>query len=721
MSVLEGLNEEQQEAVLTVDGPLLILAGAGSGKTRVLTCRIAHLIGDLGVRPGQVLAMTFTNKAAAEMRERVEALLNRSSRGMWIGTFHSLCARILRMEAGAVGLQSNFAIYDSDDQLTLLRRMIRDQEISDKQFPPKQVRARISREKNRMVDPAMFAQRAGTFYEQQIARIYRQYQEGLRRNNAVDFDDLLMLSVRLFRENADILDRYQDRFRYVLIDEYQDTNRPQYLFAHMLAQQYGNICVVGDDDQSIYAWRGADLRNILDFEKDYPDARVIRLERNYRSTQVILDAGNGVIRNNLGRKGKELWTDRTGGEKIRQKRCMDEVEEARWIAGVMQDLQRSGSYAFRDMAVLYRTNAQSRALEEGLRRAAIPYVVVGGVRFYERKEVKDVLAYLRLVVNPRDSVSLSRIINTPRRGIGETSVARLNDFAMREGIAPYEALGRLDEIEEIPGRTGKAMAAFYEMIEGFRDSMKVLPADQLAVEVVNRTGALAALGELAPVEAESRIENVKELLAAIQDFTERAEDTSLEAFLREVSLVADVDQWDEKVQCVTLMTLHSAKGLEFPVVFIGGMEEGLFPILEGWDDGEDAEEALEEERRLCYVGITRAKERLFLSHALQRRRYGGAVSSAESRFLKEIPEELVDDGFRISEVESPRESESVPIQSDPHAPFSLEVGAWVVHPSWGRGQIQACSGQGLEAKLTVRFQGGTTKKVVVKYAGLEPG
>ncbi len=707
--MFEGLNEQQQKAVHTVDGPLLVLAGAGSGKTRVLTCRIAYLIGAMGVRPGQVLAMTFTNKAAGEMRERVEALLNRSSRGMWIGTFHSLCARILRMEADALGLQSNFSIYDPDDQLVLLRQVIRDQEVSDKQFPPRRVRARISREKNRMVDPGMFAQEAGTFYEQQVARIYRQYQEALRQNCAVDFDDLLMLSVRLFQDNPDILKKYQERFRYCLIDEYQDTNRPQYLFAHMLTQTHGNLCVVGDDDQSIYAWRGADLRNILDFEVDFPNARVIRLERNYRSTSVILGAGNAVIRNNLGRKGKELWTDRTGGEKIRLKRCMDEVEEAGWITGMMRDLQRQ--YTYRDMAVLYRTNAQSRALEEGLRRAGIPYVVVGGVRFYERKEVKDILAYLRLIVNPRDSISLGRIINTPRRGIGEASVARLDDFAMREGIAPYWALERLDEIEEVPARTGRAMAAFYGMMEGFRDDMAALPADQLVAQVVDRTGYWRALEALGPVEAESRTENVKELLAAIQDFTERAEDASLEAFLREVSLVTDVDQWDEKVLCVTLMTLHAAKGLEFPVVFIGGMEEGLFPIWGGRD--EDREKALEEERRLCYVGITRAKERLFLSYAMQRRRYGGASGSAGSRFLTEIPEELLDLGFHISEAEAERDEGG--------APFSLEVGTWIVHPSWGRGQIHARSGYGQEARLTVRFGNGTTKKVVVKYAGLKPG
>ncbi|MDA0747678.1 MAG: UvrD-helicase domain-containing protein, partial [bacterium] len=497
MTVLEGLNTHQCEAVQIVDGPLLILAGAGSGKTRVLTRRIAYLAEQCGVPVGKILAMTFTNKAAAEMRERVEVLLDRPTRGMWIGTFHSICARLLREEAEHVGLQSNFVIYDSDDQLTLVRQVIRDQEVSDKQFPPKQVRARISQEKNRMVEPGTFALRASTFYEQQVARIYRQYQDALRQNNAVDFDDLLMLSVQLFRDHEDVLARYQERFQYVLIDEYQDTNRPQYLLAQMLVAGHGNICVVGDDDQSIYAWRGADIRNILDFEKDFQNAQVIRLEQNYRSTPVILDAGNAVIRNNMGRKGKELWTDRAGGDKIRMKRCVDEREEARWISGVMQQLR--GKYAFRDMAVLYRTNAQSRALEEGLRREAIPYTIVGGLRFYERKEVKDILSYLRLIANPRDSIGLGRIINTPRRGIGDSSVKKLIDFATGEGIALYDALGRLGEIPEIPTRTRKSMASFFEQMEGFREESSRVPADELAALVVSGIGYMETLAELAPV------------------------------------------------------------------------------------------------------------------------------------------------------------------------------------------------------------------------------
>ena len=738
MSILEGLNDAQMEAVQAVDGPLLILAGAGSGKTRVLTRRIAFLVGHQGVPIGQILAMTFTNKAAGEMRDRVETLLQRSCKGMWIGTFHSLCARILRMEASAVGLQSNFTIYDAADQLALVRKVIRDQEISDKQFPPKQVRARISKEKNRMVSADAFAQRAATYYEQSVARVYRQYQNALRQSNAVDFDDLLMLSVRLCQQHPDILAQYQDRFRYLLIDEYQDTNRPQYLFARHLAEKHRNICVVGDDDQSIYAWRGADLRNILDFEQDYPNARVIRLEQNYRSTRVILDAGNAVIRNNWGRKGKELWTERPGGEKIRLKRNLDEVEESRWIAGTMQDMKRSGALGFSDMAVLYRTNAQSRAIEEGLRRSGIPYQIVGDVRFYERKEVKDVLAYLKLVVNPRDSISFGRVVNTPRRGIGDTSVTRLDDFAMREGLAPYEALGRLDEIETIPSRTRKTMAGFRQLIEGFREDLKQMPADLLAAEIVEKTGYLQEeIGKLAPEQVESRRTNIQELLTDIERFAEQSEDVSLEAFLREVTLVQDVDQWDAHTDAVTLMTLHSAKGLEFPLVFISGLEEGLFPILRTGETETHEAEALEEERRLFYVGVTRAQDRLFLSYATQRRRYGGTVGSQMSRFVREIPEDLVDAGFRISEAEAtpPRRRTVSPQKPQKPSPapsppgqaagnggaFSTDAGAWVYHPSWGRGQILSRTGSGKNAKLTIRFHGGVTKTVVMKFANLTSG
>lgn len=726
MSVLEGLNEAQQEAAQTVNGPLLILAGAGSGKTRVLTRRIAYLIGELGVAPDRILAMTFTNKAAGEMRERVEALLHQPCRDMWIGTFHSLCARLLRTEAERVGLQANFTIYDTTDQMALMRRVLSDEELSEKQYPPRQVRARISREKNRMMDVVSFAQRAASFYEQNVARVYRQYQNALRQNNAVDFDDLLQLSVQLLRDHDDIREKYQERFDYLLIDEYQDTNRPQYLFAQYLAEVHQNICVVGDDDQSIYAWRGADLQNILNFEADYPEAQVVRLEQNYRSTEVILDASNAVIRNNAGRKGKELWTERGGGEKIRLRKCPDEAEEARWIAGVVQDLKQQGGCKYKDMAVLYRTNAQSRSLEEGLRRSGIAYQIVGDVRFYERKEVKDVLAYLKLIANPRDSVSFNRVINTPRRGIGKTSVMRLDDFAMREGLPLYEALVHLDQIDTIPARAARIMRSFYEMMEGFREELSHTPADVLAAQVVEVSGYLSDMDKMSPEEKESRKNHVQELLADIQIFVEQSEDVSLDAYLRKVSLVSDVDQWHDAVDSVTLMTLHSAKGLEFPTVFISGLEDGLFPILRPGDEEVNEMDALEEERRLFYVGITRAQDRLYLSYAMQRRRYGGFVAGAASRFLGEIPEDLIDAGFRISEIgsiPSVKRKKSAPAvaQNKSSDGFIMDVGTWVYHPSWGRGQIKGRTGMGQSAKLKVRFEDGATKTLIAKFANLQPG
>ena len=721
-SILNGLNDAQRKAVQAVDGPVLVLAGAGSGKTRVLTRRIAYLLSEGGVDPRQILAMTFTNKAAGEMRERVEDLLHRSCNTMWIGTFHSLCARLLRTQAERVGLRSNFTIYDATDQLALLRRVIADEELSERDYPARLIRTRISQAKNQMVGVDVFAQRASTFREQIIARVFRHYQDALKQNNAVDFDDLLTLSVALIRDHEDVRQTYQTQFSHILIDEYQDTNRPQYLFARYLAEVHHNICVVGDDDQSIYAWRGADIRNILDFEADYPNALVIRLEQNYRSTQVILDAGNALIRNNAGRKGKELWTDRGGGEKIRLKRCADEAEEARWIAGVARDFKRAHTY--RDMAVLYRTNAQSRALEEGFRRADIPYQIVGDVRFYERKEVKDVLAYLKLVVNPRDSISFWRVINTPRRGIGATSTGRLDEFAMREGFSPYQALAHLEAIDTIPKRTTQAMQRFYDMIEGFRVDMETIPADELAKKIVDEAGYLRDLEKLVPEEQMSRRAHVAELLTDIQIFVEQSDDVSLEAYLRKVSLVTDVDQWENAADAVTLMTLHSAKGLEFSIVFVTGLEDGLFPILRPTGDEGNRDDALEEERRLFYVGITRAEDRLFLSYAMRRQRYGGAIACTASQFLSEIPEDLLDVGFKISETSSvprPKSNREPARRVNPGEPFLMDVGSWVVHPTWGRGQIQSRTGSGQTAKLKVKFDGGAVKTIVVEYADLQPG
>jgi len=722
--ILANLNDPQRQAVETVEGPLLILAGAGSGKTRVLTRRVAHLIGTCGVSPSRILAMTFTNKAAGEIRERVEALLDGSTRGLWMGTFHSICARFLRIEAHAAGLEPNFTIYDTSDSLAVIRKVTKASNLSDKDFPPKQIRSRIITEKNRMASPDAGEGRAFSYYDQQFATLYRAYQDELQACNAVDFDDLLKRCVQTLRQNDELLEKYQNRFEYILIDEYQDTNRPQYLLAKSLAERHQNICVVGDDDQSIYGWRGADIRNILDFEKDYPNTTTIKLEQNYRSTQVILDAGNAVISHNQGRKGKDLWCDRTGGDLIRLRRTLDEKDEARWVCQVVRELKEAGEHGFRDSAVLYRTNAQSRALEEHLVRSNIPYVIVGDVKFYERKEIKDVLAYLRLIDNPHDTVGLARVINSPKRGIGKTSVDRLLDYAAQAGIAPYDALGRLDQIETLSSGAVSKMRAFRSMMDDFRDVATTETADRLATQVIKKTEFLQSLGPYGTPDAESRRDNVQELVANIQAFVERSTDPSVAEFLREVSLMMDVDSWDEDADALTLMTMHSAKGLEFRSVIICGLEDGLFPIIRSAEDLED-DESLEEERRLFYVGITRAQDRLFLSYTRERRRYGGLMSCKPSRFLNEIPGHLVDAGYKIKEIgeeETFVEDEEEETFEETVRPGELDisVGAWVMHPTWGRGCVEAQSGACGDAKLTIRFQ-GTTKKVVLRYAKLMPG
>jgi DNA helicase-2/ATP-dependent DNA helicase PcrA len=721
-AVFANLNEPQRQAVETTEGPLLILAGAGSGKTRVLTRRIAHLIGSCGVSPARILAMTFTNKAAGEIRDRVEELLDRPTKGLWMGTFHSICARFLRIEALAAGLEPNFTIYDTSDSLAVIRKVTKASGMSDKDFPPKQIRSRISTEKNRMASSDAVESRAFGYYDQQFAILYRAYQAELQECNAVDFDDLLTRTVKTLRDNQEVLMKYQERFEYLLIDEYQDTNRPQYLMAQSLAASHKNICVVGDDDQSIYGWRGADIRNILDFEKDYPDTTTIRLEQNYRSTQVILDAGNAVIGHNRGRKGKDLWCDRTGGDLIRLRRTLDEKDEARWVCQVARELRDAGDHGYRDTAVLYRTNAQSRALEENLVRSNIPYVIVGDVKFYERKEIKDLLAYLRLIDNPNDTVGLVRVINSPKRGIGKTSIDRLLDYAAQSSIAPYEALAIADQIETLSSGAIKKMKAFRAMIEGYREIAPTQPADELATEIIKKTEFLQSLGLYGLPDAENRRDNVQELVANIQAFVERSVDPTVAEFLREVSLMMDVDAWDEASDALTLMTMHSAKGLEFKSVIICGLEDGLFPIIRSAEDLEN-DESLEEERRLFYVGITRAMDRLFLSYTRERRRYGGLVSSKPSRFLNEIPGHLIDAGYKIQEIDGDDEE---PEEEEVYEPartvsgLDTSVGAWVVHPMWGKGCIEAVSGAGEDSKLTIRFQ-GTTKKVVLRYAHLMPG
>ena len=734
MNLAGELNPAQVKAASHVDGPLLVLAGAGSGKTRVLTCRIAHLVEQLGIDPYHILAVTFTNKAAAEMKDRIERMLVQGDVPQWVGTFHSLSARILRREAETLGFRRDFVIYDGDDQLALVKRVMKDLEISEKRFAPEAVRNYISGAKDQLLSPAEYGAQQGDFFERQVvARVYEAYQRALEDCNALDFDDLIMRLAVGYATHPELLNRYQERFQYILVDEYQDTNRAQYEWINRLARKYRNLCVVGDDDQSIYAWRGADIRNILEFEKDYPEARVVRLEQNYRSTGLILKAGNEVIRNNRSRKGKELWTDNPSGEKIGLVETMDDRDEARWICRKIQETRVGTGRVLRDFTLLYRTNAQSRTLEDELRRAGMPYVIVGGVRFFERKEVKDVLAYLKVLVNGRDVISFRRMVNTPVRGLGAVSVGRVEQLAAERGIDYVEALYRAGE-EELSGKAARAAADLGEFLLRLRSRLQEISGAEAARSLLEKTGYLRELELEAArnVEAEVRVQNVNELMAALEEATERPEEgqpvSGLDDFLEEVALVTDIDRWDESVDCVTLMTLHNAKGLEFPVVFITGMEDGLFPISRAMESPAD----LEEERRLCYVGITRAKERLFLTHANLRRRYGGAAATLRSRFIDEIPDELVNrerTGRHYSRSTWPREEKTAedPFEDDIASPRVVQTptgrvrisrGQDVKHPIWGKGRIIQVAGSGDDLRATIRFS-ETTKKVIVKYAALE--
>ncbi|AEG15264.1 ATP-dependent DNA helicase PcrA [Desulfofundulus kuznetsovii DSM 6115] len=732
MDLLKNLNEAQKEAVQHKDGPLLVLAGAGSGKTRVLTTRIAYLL-QQGVDPHHILAITFTNKAAREMKERVQTMVPHVARDLWVSTFHSACLRILRKQARFLGYSENFVVYDEHDQQTVLKDCLKELNLDEKRFPPRAVAAIISGAKNKLLGPDAYQDEVFDFYSRHVARIYALYQDKLFRNNALDFDDLIMLTVRLFRENPAVLRYYQNRFRYILVDEYQDTNHAQYVLVNLLAREHRNLCVVGDPDQGIYSWRGANIQNILDFEKDYPDAKVVKLEQNYRSTQTILDAANHVIRRNRGRREKRLWTAAGAGNPVVVYLAHDERAEANFVADRITRLHRLG-VPYRDMAVLYRTHAMSRVLEEILLHRGIPYTIVGGLRFYDRKEIKDLLAYLRLVVNPSDTVSLRRIINVPRRGIGEASFNRLLAFSAAREIPVLEALAR---VEEIPGLTKSVRAACMELARLFGwlyEHQGELTVTGLAWEVLQRSGYWQELLAENTVESRTRQENLKEFLSVTQDFDRQAGEQTLSAFLAELSLVSDIDRYDEEADQVVLMTLHSAKGLEFPVVFLVGMEEGVFPHSRSLV--EPAE--LEEERRLCYVGITRARERLYLTHCWQRTLYGATRHNDPSRFLEEIPPHLVtvDDPLdRGNGAKRPKPApggaglprgaakETEPGMLPPvreQAPvYAFSPGDRVRHRKWGQGTVINVRGQGENAELQVEFPNLGTKILLARYAPLE--
>ncbi|HUC92721.1 MAG TPA: DNA helicase PcrA [Paenibacillus sp.] len=638
---VEKLNPRQREAVQATDGPLLIMAGAGSGKTRVLTHRIAYLIEKKRVAPWSILAITFTNKAAREMQDRVAALVGPGGQDIWVSTFHSMCVRILRKDIGRIGYSSSFTILDSADQLSVIRNVMKDRNIDTKKFEPKAIQAKISSAKNELLTPDRYEQKAGDYFDQIAANVYRAYQKRLKSNNSLDFDDLIMITTQLFKEVPEVLEFYQNKFRYIHVDEYQDTNRAQYMLCRMLSDKHHNICVVGDSDQSIYRWRGADIANILNFEKDYPEARTILLEQNYRSSSNILNAANAVIKQNTGRKPKKLWTDKGEGSPITVYQAASEHEEGYFVTGEIRKNKQAGR-KFADHAILYRTNAQSRVIEEILIKSDIPYQIVGGIKFYDRKEIKDLLAYLRLISNPDDDVSLIRIINVPKRGIGDTTLAKVSSEAARRGESMYAVLADPDGID-VAGKTRAALTDFHELIDNLARMVDYLSVTELTEKMLEFIGYREELERENTLESKSRLENIDEFLSVTMDFERRNDEKSLVAFLTDLALIADIDSMDRKdaaqdaKDAVVLMTMHSAKGLEFPVVFIIGMEEGVFPHSRAFMDNDE----LEEERRLAYVGITRAEEQLFLTCARMRTLFGQTKANAPSRFLQEVPDAVI--------------------------------------------------------------------------------
>ena len=727
-SLLTGLNKEQQQAVQHTEGPLLILAGAGSGKTKVLTVRIAHLLAQ-GVNPYEILAITFTNKAAKEMKSRVEGLVGDVSNRIWLSTFHSFCAKFLRFELdNFLGYNSNFTIYDTSDSQAVIKAALKALNLDDKYYPVGAMIAAISDAKNKLLFASDFRKQARDFYQQKVADVYEYYERELRKNNALDFDDLLLVAVKLLQSNESVLDKYSKRFRYVMIDEYQDTNHAQYLLAKLLASYWKNIAVVGDADQSIYAWRGADIQNILDFEKDYPNCTSIKLEQNYRSTKIILDAANAVIENNEGRPKKNLWTDKTEGAKIQHFTAQSEHEEAAFIGDTIAKKHDIHGIPYGDMAILYRTNAQSRVLEEALIKRALPYTMVGGTKFYDRKEIKDVLAYLRVLYNPFDDLSLLRIINVPKRSIGATTVAKLQDYARANGTSLFMTLTQLHLVDTIKGKTKEKLEEFGILIFTLVAEMEDKTVLDILESILDRTGYLAQLEESTDPQDQARAENIGELLSVAKDFQDTNPTGTVEDFLEQVALVNDVDSFEQEESKVTLMTLHAAKGLEFPIVFLGGLEEGLFPHSRTLMNPEE----IEEERRLAYVGITRAEKELYISNATTRTVFGRTSSYLPSRFIDEIPEELVD-GLRAKR--------KVPDDIKRHVPQHMsvtsrpvtkpivrneviadwKVGDTAIHSKWGNGKVINVAGEGAGMKLTIEFPTQGVRVVMAKFAPVKKG
>lgn len=747
MSIYDTLNEPQREAVYYTEGPLLILAGAGSGKTRVLTHRIAYLIEEKGVNPWNILAITFTNKAAGEMRERVDRLVGFGSESIWVSTFHSMCVRILRRHISLLGYDTNFTIYDADDQKTLMKDVCKLLQIDTKIYKERAFLAAVSHAKNELVTPEEFRLNAGgDFSQRKIAEVYEEYEKQLKANNALDFDDLLIKTVQLFQTQADVLEYYQERFRYIMVDEYQDTNTVQFELVRLLASKYRNLCVVGDDDQSIYKFRGANIKNILNFEQYFEDAKVIKLEQNYRSTSNILNAANAVIRNNAGRKDKTLWTDNGDGEKIQFRQFDSAYDEAEYIVDDIRKRVREKEYSYHDNVILYRTNAQSRMFEEKFVTANIPYKIVGGINFYARREIKDLLAYLKTVDNGKDDLAVRRIVNVPKRGIGLTSINRVQDYAAAYNIGFYDALRAVDLIPNI-GRGASKLESFVALIEHFKTDAEDMSISDLLKEIIEETGYIESLQAEDMVEAETRIENIDELLSKVaayeEDCEDRNEPASLSGFLEEVALVADIDSLDEDTDYVVLMTLHSAKGLEFPNVYLAGMEDGLFPSY--MTITADDPEEVEEERRLCYVGITRAEKELTLTCARRRMIRGETQYNKMSRFLKEIPMELLSTGavftkdkeepeVKVSAYMQAKQAfkakpfgRSAPYSQSPAKSFGkpsgkgldYKTGDRVRHIKFGEGTVTAIIEGGRDYEVTVAFDTAGTKKMFAAFAKLE--
>lgn len=713
MKILDNLNSRQQDAVKVKEASILVIAGAGSGKTKVLTHRIAYLIFQKKINPGNILAVTFTNKAAQEMKDRIEFISKDISsrnimKGLWMGTFHSICARILRQEIDILGYDKNFVIYDTGDQLSMIRRCLKALDLDSKKYSPNIISSIIDKAKNNLLDVEIFEYNALNYYNKIVARVYKQYQEELFENNALDFSDLILLTVKLFKEKTEILENYQNKFKYILVDEYQDINFAQYQLVKLLSGKYNNLFVVGDPDQSIYKFRGADLSNILRFEKDFPHSRVIKLEQNYRSTKVILEGAANLIKHNRNRKKKELWTDKKGGEKIRCYEAVSALDEAVFVSQEIIKLNKEKDKTFKDFAILYRTNAQSRAFEEIFSKQDIPFRVVGGLRFYERKEIKDILAYLRFIHDQKDGVSFLRIINNAKLGIGKITLSRIEELARKNNLNIYQALKQGLGVIKISADRKEAINKFISLIDEFNEKKKEIKGSELLIELIRKINYYEELKKEGEFKAQSKIENIKELILAVQEFEENNEDKSLTAFLEYIVLITDIDLYKGEEDVVTVMTLHSAKGLEFPVVFITGFEEGIFPHSRSLNSGEE----LEEERRLCYVGMTRAKERLYLTYAWRRTLNGNTLFNSVSRFISEIPKHL-------KEKADIEKGEEIPSLDNKREKIKVAVGDKVRHVDWGVGVILNKIDTGNDIFITVDFERVGLKKLSVNFAPLE--